>query len=67
MSNNIREIPNFERDAMAGAFAQIIRMMPMLKEHATEIAATRLAMFKAHVEAGFTEAQAIELCKGFGL
>lgn len=56
-----------EQDAVR--VAQFIKVQtehmaaPMFVELMKMIAAGRMIRFKAHLEAGFTEAQALELCK----
>ncbi|MBX9860658.1 MAG: hypothetical protein K2Y20_13890 [Sphingomonas sp.] len=63
MNDNIREIPNLERDALKGAFAELGRMLPEIAANAATIASARRALFNAYVGAGFTEPQALELCR----
>lgn len=63
MTDNIREIPNLERDAIKGAFAEFARMLPELAANAATIARARRDLFNAYLAAGFTEPQALELCR----
>lgn len=61
--DNIREIPNLERNETAAAFAQFARMLPELAANAATIARARRDLFNAYLAAGFTEPQALELCR----
>lgn len=63
MNDTIREIPNLERDALKAAFAELGRMLPEIAANAATIARARRDLFNAYVAAGFTEPQALELCR----
>lgn len=67
MSDNIKEIPNTERDQLLAGLAQLSRVWSAIVERADEIAAARKAMFDAYVRQGFTESQALDLCRGLKL
>lgn len=58
-----RIVPLPERNQMKAAVDQLARTMPEMLEHVKLMAQIRRASFVAHVEAGFTEAQALELCR----
>ncbi|WP_129792606.1 hypothetical protein [Sphingosinicella sp. CPCC 101087] len=45
------------------AIEELVRMWRLFAELAPEIASHRRLMFQAYVDAGFSEAQALELCK----
>jgi hypothetical protein len=61
--DNVRELPNLERDQMAGDFAQLARALRQMTEQRTAIAEAKRSMFLAYIEAGFSEQQALELSK----
>jgi hypothetical protein len=63
MSDKIHQIPNLERDATMAAFAELARMLPVLAANAATIARARRDLFNAYVAEGFTEPQALELCR----
>ena len=48
----------------AEALKELRAALPQMMETASLIAQYRRTQFQAYVKAGFTEAQAIELCKG---
>lgn len=54
-------------DELRGSIEAAKRIIPLLAEQAETIARARKLMFDAHVKVGFTEAQAIDLCKSFSL
>jgi|GEM_PF-2057140 len=60
---NIIDLPNIERDQMKGSFEEMARTLHMLMEHAPSIANAKRAFFEAYLAQGFSEAQAVELCK----
>jgi hypothetical protein len=51
------------QDALLASVEQLRRMLPLMTEMAPQIARTRYASYKAHIEAGFDEDQALELCR----
>jgi len=60
--DNLR-ILHTEPDDLLAAIQQIRRMLPLYREMATDLAQTRYASYCAYVEAGFTEDQALTLCR----
>lgn len=62
MRGNLTEIPG-SGDDLRGAIEALKRALPVMTEAAHQIAAARKASFDAHVAAGFSEPQALELCK----
>jgi len=60
--DNLR-ILHTEPDDLLAAIEQIRRMLPLYREMAPDIAQTRYANYRAYVEAGFTEDQALTLCR----
>lgn len=52
------------KDEMAAGFAPLARFWDEMAANAVAIAKTRRALYKAYVAEGFTEMQALELCKG---
>lgn len=55
-------LPNIEHDKILAALEQTKRNADFLIEHYKVMAKIRRASFMAYVSAGFTEAQALELC-----
>lgn len=49
------------------AIAQMEADMPMIIEVQKNTAKLRMHKFQAHIAAGFTESQALELCQGYEL
>lgn len=54
-------------DDLRGAVEALRRSLPIMLQLGPEIAAYRRAMFLAYVDQGFTEPQALELCKAVAL
>ena len=62
--SNIREIP-LVQNPLAGAADKMERDMPTLSSAFAAIAKARKAYYDAHIDAGFTPDQAMELVRGF--
>lgn len=62
--SNIRELPS-KQDALAGAADKMNRELPTLSNAFAAIAKARKAYYDAHVEAGFTPEQAMEMVRQF--
>lgn len=62
---SIREV-EFQKDKLKGVAEQLKRDMPSLVTAYAELAKTRKAFYDAHIEAGFTPNQAMELTKEYG-
>jgi hypothetical protein len=60
--NKITELPNFERDKVAAEIEAFKRNLPVMLERVALLAKYRHAAFKAYIDAGFTEDQALRLC-----
>ena len=60
---NITEIPNIERDQTQAALAAVERQWPEAVALMQMQARVQRARYEAFLVEGFTEAQAIELCK----
>lgn len=60
---DITQVPNIERDNLIAAIEQMKRNLPILIEHQQILATLAYEKFVALVKAGFTEMQALELCK----
>lgn len=54
-------------DETLAAFEAMARVWSAQAVYAPQIATARYKLFRAYVEAGFNEAQAIELCKSLSL
>jgi len=63
MSGNVTELPNIEQDKSIALLENLRRNMDTLIETNKLIATIRYASFKAHVDAGFTPDQALQLCR----
>jgi len=50
-------------DAISAAIKEMSREMPSFVKAQKALAELRMNSYKAHIEAGFTDEQAIELCK----
>ena len=62
--SNIREIP-LAQNPLAGAADKMARDMPTLATAFAAIAKARKAYYDAHIDAGFTPDQAMELVRSF--
>lgn len=60
---NITKIPNVERDANLAALEAAERQWPAIVETLRLAARVQRVRYDAFLAEGFTEAQAIELCK----
>jgi hypothetical protein len=49
-----------------GAFADYAQIMNAVARHAADIAHARRALYQAYLSEGFTESQALDLCKVLG-
>ncbi|MEO9297579.1 hypothetical protein [Devosia alba] len=67
MTDGPRVVPMQPKDDMKAASDMLRRMAPELMENAKTIARIRRASYLAHVAEGFTEAQALELCKSMAM
>lgn len=63
MTDGPRLVVMRPKDDMKAASEALRRLAPELIENAKTIASIRRASYLAHIAEGFTEAQAIELCK----
>lgn len=63
MNDKIRPIPTAQRDELLGALEQMRRTLPLLEQMQDLTVAMRRRLYAKYVEAGFTEAQALELAK----
>lgn len=61
--NKITEIPNVERDANRAAIEAAQRQWPAIVDSLQLAARVQRVRYDAFLAEGFTEAQAIELCK----
>ena len=61
-SNKFTVVPGSE-DGLRADIESMKRTLPILAELGPQIASIRKALFDSYVEAGFSEAQALELCK----
>lgn len=62
--SNVRALPS-KQNPLAGAADKMTRDMPTLAAAFAAIAKARKAYYDAHVEAGFTPEQAMELVRSF--
>lgn len=62
--SNVREI-RLAKNPLAGAADKMARDMPALNSAFAAIAKARKAYYDAHIDAGFTPDQALELVRSF--
>lgn len=62
-NKNVSSLPCANTDVAAADLEQIKRNLPILIAHAGLVAQLRIASYRAHLSEGFTEVQALELCK----
>lgn len=60
---SVSEVPNVERDKLLASIEQMKRTMPLMLEYATLNAELKRHQFLEYVRVGFTEQQALELCR----
>jgi Tfp pilus assembly protein PilO len=60
----ISQLPQIEHDKLVATIAMLRRNLPHQLELQSLIAKIRRAGYEAYRKEGFTEAQALELCKG---
>ena len=60
---NVIKAVSFEKDDMQGALEMLKRNLEVIAEYSQVKAEIRRKSFLAHVQQGFTEEQALELCK----
>lgn len=63
MTIKLTEASFGKKDEMAAAIEMLKRQLPLILEHTRLIAEIRKASYDAHLAQGFTEPQALELCK----
>lgn len=56
-----------EQEALAEAFGKIALFACALAQHAGDIAHARRTLYLAYLAEGFTESQALELCKALSV
>lgn len=61
---SIREVPIQERDSMLAHVAMMRRNLPAMLEMLAIDAQMRRAKYNALIKEGFSDQQALELCKG---
>ncbi|XWN29702.1 MAG: hypothetical protein ROR55_19685 [Devosia sp.] len=62
MTDKLTVIPGAE-DELRAEIEELKRRLPILAEISKQIAAARKLSFDAHIEAGFSEDQALKLCE----
>jgi len=67
MQNKFTVIPTAGRDEMRATLEQMKRQLPVFLEYTQTLAKIRKTAFDAHVAEGFSEDQALELCKTLSL
>jgi hypothetical protein len=64
--DNLRVLST-NHDSLLASIEQFRRMLPLLADLAPQIARTRYSNYRAHIEAGFTEEQALTLCRSLNI
>lgn len=59
----IKELPQIEQDKFVAAVQAAVRQLPFLMQHMETVAKLRRKAYLSYIEEGFTEQQALELCK----
>lgn len=59
----VTTVPNVERDKLLAAIEQAKRTLPLVLEYHALNAQIKWTQYQEFIKAGFTEAQALELCK----
>ncbi len=52
-------------DELRKSIEEVRRSLPLMAELAHEVAKARYASFQAHMDAGFSREEALDLCKSF--
>jgi hypothetical protein len=60
---NVTAVPNIEQDKLRASVESVKRNIDILIEQQQLVAKVRFASFKAHIEAGFSPEQALQLCR----
>ena len=63
MKDNIKLLPDLKGDTLSSAEAELMRDSEAIFKRFYLLARMRKISYKAHIKAGFSEAQAIELSK----
>lgn len=67
MSDHPKLVELEQPDDLRAACEALKRSLPVYTEYMVEIAKIRRASYEAHLAEGFTESQALELCKSMML
>lgn len=63
MAIELVEIPKTEDTKLRAEIEQLRRILPLMAEHVGLVATLRINSYRAHIAAGFTPEQALQLCK----